>query len=129
MAYFHRREDPGKTPVRLFHQPVDLYAVDDEEELPITEDEENRRSRINHYRFLASMGDFFGVILGAVVILVLIALLISLVHWVRNDMSLHPAAASVVNKGGGSRGGDHLGTVRPSGRSLHDVPPAQRHSP
>ena len=88
MAYFHRREENTPDPEHLFHQPVDLYAPDDEEDedLPRTEAAEHLRRRLIHFRFLASMGDFLGVIVGALVILLLIALLISLVHWVKNDM-------------------------------------------
>ena len=89
MAHFHRREEHESAPARLFREPVNLdpFEEDEDSDLPLTEEEEHRRARVRHFRFLASLGDFFGVILGAMVILLLIALLISLIHWVRNDMS------------------------------------------
>ena len=89
MPYFHRKDETQQEPARLFHLPVDLYAADEDEEeadLSPTEAEEDERARTRHFRFLASMGDFFGVILGAALILVLIALLISLVYWVKDDL-------------------------------------------
>jgi len=37
-------------------------------------------------RFAAGMSDFFAVILGVVVILVLVGLVVSLINWLRQDI-------------------------------------------
>lgn len=50
------------------------------------EDEETA-SRKDHMRFAAGMSDFFAVVLGVVVILILILLIISLLNWLRQDIS------------------------------------------
>lgn len=48
--------------------------------------EEERQERQDHLRFAAGMTDFVGVILGAVVILIMILLILSLVNWLRRDI-------------------------------------------
>jgi low affinity Fe/Cu permease len=49
-------------------------------------EEEERQERRDHLRFAAGMSDFMGVILGAVVILIMILLILSLVNWLRRDI-------------------------------------------
>ena len=58
----------------------DLYEDDMSEE-------EKALARRDHWRVLAGVGDFLAVVAGAVVILVLIALLVSLVNWVHADIT------------------------------------------
>ena len=48
--------------------------------------EEERQERQDHLRFAAGMSEFVGVILGAVVILIMILLILSLVNWLRRDI-------------------------------------------
>lgn len=50
-------------------------------------DEEREELRRNNWRLLATLADFGGVILGTAFILVLIALLVSLMNWLINDIS------------------------------------------
>lgn len=47
-------------------------------------EEERRRDQ---WRVLSGVADFIGVIVGAVVVLLLIALLVSLINWVQADIS------------------------------------------
>ncbi len=49
-------------------------------------EEEERQERRDHLRFAAGMSDFMGMILGAVVILIMILLILSLVNWLRRDI-------------------------------------------
>lgn len=60
---------------------------DDELDDDLLTDEEKAALRRSHWRVLANVGDFAGVIVGTAVILILIALIISLVHWVRSDIT------------------------------------------
>ena len=62
--------------------PEDLYLDDD-----LLTEEEQAALRRSRWRVLASLGDFAGVIAGTAVILILIALIITLVHWVRSDIT------------------------------------------
>lgn len=57
---------------------------DDEPDEPMTE-AERRAARQGRFRVAAGVLDFFGVIAGTVVILILIALLVSLITWLRQD--------------------------------------------
>ncbi len=41
----------------------------------------------NHWRMAAGMAEFFGVVLGVVCILILLALLFSLLNWLRQDIN------------------------------------------
>ncbi len=50
-------------------------------------EEERREARQMRWKLLAGIGDFLGVLAGAVVILLLVALLISLITWVQGDIS------------------------------------------
>ncbi len=49
--------------------------------------EEERAARRDRLRFAAGMSDFFGVVLGFVCVLVLVLLLISLLSWLRRDIT------------------------------------------
>lgn len=49
--------------------------------------EEEEEIRKDHLRFAAGMSDFFAVILGSVIILILVMLIISLVNWLKQDIS------------------------------------------
>ncbi|MDD2428706.1 MAG: hypothetical protein PHQ85_03900 [Eubacteriales bacterium] len=57
--------------------PTDDYFDNQEEDL------ETHKDRM---RFAAGMSDFFAVILGVVVILVLVGLVVSLINWLRQDI-------------------------------------------
>ena len=46
-----------------------------------------RVERQNHFRLAAGIFDFIGVVVGIVCCLVLVAMLLSLLSWLRNDIS------------------------------------------
>lgn len=98
MAYFQDRQKQGEEEYQpVFQKPSGAYDMDDyaddgddpefydEDEEYLTE-EDKQWQRQSKWRILAGLGDFLGVIAGTVVILVLIALLISLIHWVQADI-------------------------------------------
>lgn len=86
MAYFPENQPQADQnvyePESFPNEPQADWLDADEEE-----DEEQRRldSRIR-WRMLAGISNFFGVIAGTVVILILIALLLSLGSWLLRDM-------------------------------------------
>lgn len=49
--------------------------------------EEKRQARRDRLELAAGMSDFFGVIIGAIAILLLILLVISLLNWLQQDIS------------------------------------------
>ncbi len=49
--------------------------------------EEEREARRDQLRFAAGMGDFIGVIVGLLTILVMALLILSLVDWLRRDVA------------------------------------------
>lgn len=57
----------------------------DLQEYNAAKDEEMQQRR-DHLRFAAGISDFMGVILGAVVILLMLLLIMSLVNWLRRDI-------------------------------------------
>lgn len=63
--------------------PQEVYLDDGD----LLTDEEKAALRRSRWRVLANVGDFAGVIVGTAAILILIALIISLVHWVRSDIT------------------------------------------
>lgn len=65
-------------------EAYDEPPYDDDLDEPMT-DEERRIARQGRFRVAAGVMDFFGVIAGTVVILVLIALLVSLITWLQQD--------------------------------------------
>ena len=102
MAYF--KDDPQDVQEEAY-QPVFQQRVEDDyiEDEYYDEDgeyytdemyyddflteEERREARQMRWKLLAGIGDFLGVLAGAVVILLLVALLISLITWVQGDIS------------------------------------------
>ena len=91
MKYFRDRqnEEPEAEPERLFVQPVEPYPIDDEEDLPYDDlplDDEEQESRMGRFKVAAGVGDFLGVVAGAAVILLLLAVLFSLYKWLRGDL-------------------------------------------
>ena len=83
---FAPEEDmPLEPPEEEYDQPnPDEVYLEDEDLLT---DEEKAELRRDRWRVLANLSDFIGVIAGTAVILVLIALIITLVHWVRSDIT------------------------------------------
>ena len=75
----------------LYDQPAldDVYELEDDvlEDDELLTEEEQAALRRTRWRVLANLSDFIGVIAGTAVILLLIALIISLVHWVRSDIT------------------------------------------
>lgn len=49
--------------------------------------EEMRQARRDRLELAAGMSDFFGVIVGAIVILLLVLLIISLLNWLQQDIA------------------------------------------
>lgn len=100
MAYFNNdpqiAENEDYQPV--FQQPVEdnmddeYYDTDEYDTAAWYDDEylteeERLEMRQSKWRMLAGIGDFFAVLAGTVVILLLVALLISLITWVQADIS------------------------------------------
>jgi len=90
MSYFRRDPDetPEEEPERLFTQPVEDYP-DDDEDLPddeLPEDDEEHERHVGRLKVAAGVGDFLGVVAGAAVILLLLAVLFSLFKWLRGDL-------------------------------------------
>ena len=72
------------------YESTDPEEAWDEEDLPdeaLLTEEEQAEMRRNNWRLAAGLADFAGIIVGTAVILVLIALLISLINWLVNDVS------------------------------------------
>lgn len=103
MAYFHHQNEQND-PVDYLPEdqvPQDenwegdeyledgAYLEDDqwEDDLEAEDREERRARRRDKMRVAAGVSDFFGVILGTVCILVLIALLVSLLNWLHADIA------------------------------------------
>ncbi len=96
MAYFQDRQKQEEEYQPVFQEPPGMYDPDDyaddvddpeyyDDDEYMTE-EDKQWQRQGKWRVLAGLGDFLGVIAGTVAILVLVALLISLVHWVQADI-------------------------------------------
>lgn len=96
MAYFNNYDEQD---LQEDYQPVFQQSVYDDAEYddayddePYGEDDyldeqERREVRQSRWKLLAGAGDVLAVLAGAVVILLLVALLISLITWVQADMS------------------------------------------
>ena len=86
MAYFREHKPEGH--VAQFapdaEERLEEPYYDPEEDEDLEEEEEIRRDR---FRLLGGVADLFGTVLGALCILGLLALLISLVNWVSTDLS------------------------------------------
>ena len=61
----------------------DLDPLDDE----LLTEEEQAELRRSHWQMISGLADFAGIIAGTAAILVLVALLVSLLNWLMNDMS------------------------------------------
>jgi hypothetical protein len=84
MAYFRNHSEPEKEHEQQFHLPVltsDPISPQDED---WTDEQEARKDR---YRLLFAVRDLFGTVLGALFILALLMLLVSLASWVIKDLS------------------------------------------
>ena len=57
-----------------------------EEEIPELSDEEKQAKRMSRMRMALGAGNLFGVIAGAVIILIMLTLIFSIIHFVINDM-------------------------------------------
>lgn len=84
MAYF-RHHTQEKTHEPVFRAPVDPDAEADADAFPEDAQEAEERRR-GYLRVAAGIGDFLGVVAGAVAILLLVAMLISLTDWVHSDL-------------------------------------------
>lgn len=72
------------------YETTDPDETWDEEELPdeaLLTEEERAELRRSNWRLAAGLADFAGVIVGTAAILILVALLISLINWLINDVS------------------------------------------
>lgn len=95
MSYFAEHKKPEETHQQAFYQPVPTAAEAAEEEyledydgyVPQTYEEEQAMARQDRWRVAANIADFFAVLAGIVTILMLVAVLISLVNWVAEDMT------------------------------------------
>ena len=62
----------------MYQQPQDDYFIRKEEE---------REERMDRLRLTAGLVDFFGVVVGVVVVFALVVLIVSLCNWLYRDMS------------------------------------------
>ena len=100
--YFQQDPEPNQQPFSNDFIPEDDVPVElpadsaymqprtDEvflEEDDLLTEEEQAALRRERWHVLANLGNFIGVIAGTALILVLIALIITLVHWVRSDIT------------------------------------------
>lgn len=60
--------------------------MDERQNSYFIEKEEKWQSRLDRLRFATGMTQFFGIVIGGLLILVLILLLLSLVTWLRQDI-------------------------------------------
>ena len=77
--------DDGYVP--LFDEKMDFGEDLDPLSEELLSDEEQAELKRSHWRLIAGLADFAGVILGTAAILVLIMLLVSLLNWLVNDMN------------------------------------------
>ena len=77
---------PVELPYGNVYEQADPAELDLEDDDLLTE-EERASLRRTRWQVLANLGDFIGVIAGTAVILILIALIITLVHWLRSDIT------------------------------------------
>ncbi len=59
----------------------------EEEEIPEITEDEIREKRMNRIRMAIGAGNLFGIIAGTVLILILLGLIFSIIHFVMNDMA------------------------------------------
>ena len=89
MAYFQQNDTPENEEYRSSWEsaspPAELPETELMEEELMEEESEILRRR-SRWQVLAGVSDFFGVIAGVAVLLVVVALLVSLFNWVRHDL-------------------------------------------
>ena len=90
MAYGDEQKQ-GQEEQRYFPEPLDLDEMemdDAEEEEQYPEDpEEKRERRLGRLRLAAGVGDLFGVVAGSLIVLALLAVILSLISWVQQDIT------------------------------------------
>ena len=87
MAYFRNHSEPEKEHEQQFVYPVQDTDPEESEELEAWEDEEeSKEARKDRYRLILAVRDLFGTLLGALCILLLLMLIISLYSWVTKDL-------------------------------------------
>ena len=59
--------------------------MDEQDNFPLMEEE--RQSHRDQMRFATGMSDFIGVVIGFIVILLMVLLILSLVGWLRRDIT------------------------------------------
>lgn len=78
--YDDAMDDDGVLPEEIYDDDLDDDDYDEE-----MSEEERKTQRNGRFRVAAGVFDFFSVIIGTVVILVLVALLVSLITWLQSD--------------------------------------------
>ena len=87
MAYFRNHAEPEKEHEQQFVYPVQDTDPEESEELEAWEDEEeSKEARKDRYRLILAVRDLFCTLLGALCILLLLMLIISLYSWVTKDL-------------------------------------------
>ena len=91
MAYFKNNETYSENPYSKEEHPEEEYddGLDDlpeQEEEPELSEEEKEDRKQSRIRFVFSAGNLFGVAAGAVVILVVLTLIFSIIHFMATDL-------------------------------------------
>ena len=87
MAYFRNHSEPEKEHEQQFVYPVQDTDPEQSEDWDEWEEEqEAKEARKDRYRLIFAVRDLFGTLLGAICILFLLMLLISLCSWGENDL-------------------------------------------
>lgn len=91
MAYFPDVPQQEEAHQPLFEEGESYTVYNDEPEDYVSFDDESKLARHERWKLrmevASGLSDFFGVIAGTVVILLLIALLVSIVNWLRADLN------------------------------------------
>lgn len=92
MAYFRNNESYPEEELMDANEPEEEYddgfdeLTETEEEIPEITEEEREERKQSRVRLAYGAGNLFGVIAGAVLILVLLTLVFSMIYFVINDM-------------------------------------------
>ena len=91
VAYFKNNETYSDDPHQKEELPAEEYddGLDDlpeSEEQPELSEEEKEDRKQNRIRFVFGAGNLFGVVAGAVVILVVLTLIFSIIHFMVTDL-------------------------------------------
>ena len=93
MAYFRSNEPdpeemypPADEPEEEYDDGFDELAGNEEEDVPELSEEERKERMQSRFRLAMGAGNLFGVIVGAVLILLLLTLIFSMVYFVISDM-------------------------------------------